>query len=116
MNIKDFKKGQTVYILNMHTGRNTEPTIRETTVSAIGRKYVTIENGSRYENSDSPYDLIKNSDFGDRAFLCPSREYAEMHIERDKLRRWLCVAAKFVKEYSLEQLRKVREILESEER
>ena len=115
MNIKDFKKGQIAYILDMHTGRNTEPTIRETVVSNIGRKYATIENGSRYTSSDSPYDLIENSDFGDKTFLCPSKEYAEMHIERDKLYRWFLHAANFGKRYSLEQLRKVKEILESEE-
>lgn len=115
MNIKDFKKGQVAHILNMHTGRNTEPTIRETVVSNIGRKYVTIEEGSRYTSSDSPYDLIENSDFGDKTFLCPSKEYAEMHIEKEELMRWLYNAASFRCEYSLEQLRKVKEILENED-
>lgn len=115
MNIKDFKKGQTAYILNMHTGRNTDPTIHETTVSAIGRKYVTVESGSRYENSDNPYGLIESKDWGDRTFLCPSRECAEMHIEKEELMRWLCNAASFTYKYSLEQLRKAKEILESEE-
>lgn len=115
MNIKDFKKGQIAYILNMYTGRNTEPTIREITVSSVGRKYVTVDNGARYGNSDKPYGLIENKNWGSLTFLCPSREHVEMHIEKDKLRRWLNRAAQSGKEYSLEQLRKVKEILESEE-
>lgn len=82
---------------------------------SVGRKYVTIENGSRYENSDKSYGLIENKNWGSLTFLCPSREHAEMHIEQDKLRRWLNRAAQFGKEYSLEQLRKVKQILEREE-
>lgn len=115
MNIKDFKKGQVAYILDMRTGRNTEPTIRETTVFSVGRKYVTVENGSKYESSDNPYGLIENKDWGDRAFLCPNRECAEMYIEKEELMRWLYNAASFRCEYSLEQLRKAKEILESED-
>lgn len=116
MTIKDFEKGQTAYILNMHKGRNTEPTIMETMVAAIGRKYVTVSNGNRYEtDNDNPYGLIEVIDWGDRTILCPSRTDAEMYIERDKLQMWLCSASNFGRDkYSLEQLRKVKAILEPE--
>lgn len=60
-------KGQAAYILNMYKGRNTEPTVTETSVTIIGRKYVTVSNGNRYEtDNNNPYGLIESVDWGDR--------------------------------------------------
>lgn len=41
--IRDFKKGESCYVLNMHTGRNREPEIKERLVKTVGKKYVTID-------------------------------------------------------------------------
>lgn len=84
MNIKDFKKGQAVCILDMHAGRNTEPTIREVTVASVGRKYVILANGKRYKSSDDEYSLTENDVCGERTYLCPNEECAQMHIEREE--------------------------------
>lgn len=111
MNIKDFREGQTVCILDMHTGRNTEPTIREATVASVGRKYVTLDNGKRYESSGDEYSLTENTGCGERTYLCPDMECSQMYIERDELRMWLCNLSCGSREYTLGQLKKVKEIL-----
>lgn len=113
MKIKDFEPGQTAYILRMHVGRNQDPEIIETSVEKVGRKYVTVRYGSRYEEDiDNPYGLIESADFGERSFLCPSRTDAEMYIERHKLQIWLWNIGNRHGKYTLEQLRRVKEILE----
>lgn len=111
MNIKDFRKGQTVCVLTMYTGRNIEPTMREATVESVGRKYVTLDNGKRYESSGDEYSLTENAVCGERTYLCPDTEYAQMYIERDELRMWFCNASCGSRKYTLGQLRKVKEIL-----
>lgn len=35
--IRDFKKGESCYVLNMHTGRNREPEIKERLVKTVGK-------------------------------------------------------------------------------
>lgn len=40
--IKDFKKGNTAYILIKNFGRNIKPIIAGTTVKSVGRKYLTL--------------------------------------------------------------------------
>lgn len=118
MTIKDFEVGQTAYILHMFTGRNHKPVIIETAVEKIGRKYVTVQHGKKYEedSSDNPYGLIETSDWGDRTFLCPSRTDAEMYVERHQLRIWLYSIGGYGRaQYTLEQLRQVKTILEPEE-
>lgn len=112
MGIKDFEVGQTAYILNMHTGRNQDPEITKTTVEKVGRRYVTVDNGTRYEEGDD-YGLIDAENYGERTYLCPSKTDADMHIERHELRVWLRKAADYSFRYDLEQLRKVKEILET---
>lgn len=114
MDIKSFKKGQKAYILDMHTGRNRNPEIHETTVVLVGRKYVTVDNGSRYEATDDDYSLTEAIDWGDRRLLCPIRKYAELFVERDHLRKWFCQRAKRADEYTLIQLRDVHRILTGE--
>lgn len=116
MTIKDFKVGQKAYILCMYTGRNKEPEITETVVEKVGRKYVTVQYGRKYEEDlNNPYGLIESSDYGERTYLCPSRRNAEMYVERDRLQMWLhSVGNHGRSKYTLEQLRKVKVILEQE--
>ena len=115
MQIKDFKKGQTAYILNLHKGRNTEPTIHETTVKSVGRTYVTTERGTRYRSSDDAYSLDEAPDrngYQRHTNLYPTRDAADAIIEREALRIWFMRAGSHAHEYSLEQLREVKRILE----
>ena len=114
MNIKDFQKGQTVYILDMHKGRNTEPTIYKAVVDSVGRKYVTTGRGGKYEASNDEYSLTEHTGCGSRTYLCPSMEYAQLYIEREELKMWLYNMPHLNRKYTLDQLRKVKEILDGE--
>lgn len=114
MEIKSFKKGQKAYILDMHDGRNQDPEIHEAIVVSVGRKYVTVDNGSRYESTNDSYSLTEAIDWGDRRLLCPIRKYAELFIERDRLRTWIRQSANRADEYTLIQLRDVYRILTGE--
>lgn len=113
MTLKEFEIGQMVFILNMYDGRNREPEIREARVKAVGRKYVTIDNGSRYEQKEKfCYGLVQNIDFGETTFLCPSVTDANNYIEQSKLSVWISnISWIKSRNYTLEQLRKVKEIL-----
>lgn len=97
----------------MHRGRNKEPETHETTVSGVGRKYVTVSNGRKYKPSGDEYSLDEHTKLGDRTLLCPDMERARMYMEREELGQWLRSAAQSNREYTLAQLRKVKEILEA---
>ena len=115
MEIKDFTKGQTAYVLNMYRGRNRDPEIAETVVEAVGRKYVTAKYGIRYcKHEKSPFGLVEDTNrtgTGNR-LLCLTREDAEKHVEWMELTRWLDTGAGSGGQYTLEQLRQVKKILQ----
>lgn len=114
MDIKSFEPGQQVYILKMYEGRTTEPQIISSKVEKVGRKYVTSVNGNRYEERKwFPFGLVQTSDYGDVSFLCPSETDAKMYIEQRALTVWLSRVNFYDREkYTLEQLRKIKRILE----
>lgn len=120
MKIKDFKPGETAYSLIRVRGRLTEHFIKKYTINSVGRKYVkaTPEGGhfpvefyKREENDDF---LVENKDWGDYEKLYLSEQAVNDDIERDMLRSWFvkAVGSYNIDNYSLEQLRKVKKILE----
>lgn len=113
MNIKEFVVGETVYILTLNTGRNIEPTTRESKVKSVGRKYVTIENDSRYEECTYLTNcLVEDKEWGERDYIFKTKLNAEEYIEKMNLETWLNnVSRRIRKNFTLEQLRKVKEIL-----
>lgn len=114
--IKDFKKGDKVYTLTQNKGRNTRPTISEREVASVGRIYVTIGDGpysQKYMNRESEY-LYEKVDFGESKLLFKTYKDAEDYIEKSDLALWLgCISVDKAKKYSLEQLRKIKEILDN---
>ena len=114
--LKDFQPGNTAYRLCMHTGTNREPYITEVTVASVGRIYVTIGTktwSEKYMDNDTTY-LYEKAKFGEAAMLFRTRADAENYIEKHNLALWLgCISVSKAEGYSLEQLRKVREILET---
>ena len=114
--LKDFQPGNTAYRLCMHTGTNREPHIAEVTVVSVGRIYVTIGTKSwseKYMDNNTTY-LHEKANFGEAAMLFRTRADAENYIEKHDLALWLgCISVSKAEGYSLEQLRKVREILET---
>lgn len=83
--IKDFTKGNTVYILTRNFGRNTKPVITETTVKSVGKKYVTISAWDRkFKNSDSEY-LYEAVTYGESDLLFKTEQEAKDYIEKKRL-------------------------------
>lgn len=76
MTIKDFEVGQTVCILSYKRYGNSEPSYKDTTVSKVGRKYVTTTYGdSQFEaHPNIDYALMEHIDWGHPSYLFPSRK------------------------------------------
>ena len=113
LTIKDFKKGDKAYSLLRNNGRNTEPVIAEVEVISVGRSYVTTGGvwQKKYQNWDEEY-LFEKNDFGESDLLFKTREDAENYIEKCNLTMWLgCLSVAKAESYTLEQLRRVKEIL-----
>ena len=117
MTLKDFKPGDTVYILRMHRGRNTAPTISETNVESVGRKYLVIGRDTKYMIEDDGIThnyLIEKASYGEESYLFQTKQVAEEYIEHHDLALWLgCFSIAKAEKVPLEKLRKVKEILES---
>ena len=111
--IKDFTKGNTAYIVTRNYGRSTISIITETTVKSVGRKYVTVSTWDRkFKNSNSEY-LCEVVTYGESDLLFKTEQEAKDYIEKEDLALWLgCLTTFRTEKYSLEQLRKVKEILE----
>lgn len=121
MKIKDFKPGQTVFVLTRTRGRTTEHFIKRYKVVSVGRKYVkaapeeSLTHPTEYYlNNETDDYLTENKDWGDRGRLFPTEEAVNNDIEKDMLRSWVRKATDNYKldTYTLEQLRAVRKILE----
>lgn len=114
--LKDFQPGNTAYRLCMHTGTNREPYIAEVVVVSVGIVDVTIGTKSwseKYMNNNTTY-LREKGTCGEATMLFRTRADAENYIEKHDLALWLgCISVSKAEGYSLEQLRKVKEILET---
>ncbi len=111
--IKDFKVGQKIAVLILHHGRNKEPELYERTVSRIGRKYVVDDRDVKYcQESYMEEGLVESCECGERAYIFPKMEEAKDYIEKYELMIWfLRISSTDTRKYSLQQLRKVKEIL-----
>lgn len=113
--IKDFKKGDKVFILHRSAIRKAEPTITEREVYSVGRTYVTIGTErcwqSRYMNWDTEY-LREKVDYGEPSLLFKIRKDAEQYVEKCDLALWLgLLSVSEANNISHEKLKKVKEIL-----
>lgn len=111
--IKDFKVGQKIAVLILNHGRNKEPELYERTVSKIGRKYVVDDRDVKYcQDSYLKEGLVESCECGERAYIFPKMEEAKDYIEKHELMIWLSrISSTDTRKYSLQQLRKVKEIL-----
>lgn len=112
--IKDFQKGNKGYILLISRRKNEKPTILEVEIKSVGRTYVTTGNDvwtKKYINWDAEY-LQEKVNCGEPSLLFKTMEDAENYIEKDELSLWLgCLSIREAEKFSLEQLRKVKELL-----
>lgn len=85
--IKDFTKGQTVYIENITQSRKRNPVFencyRVATVDSVGRKYVTVDR-KKFEEFDSYEGLPEHSDFSVLEVLYPSLEEFKKKFEKEQ--------------------------------
>lgn len=116
ISIHDFKVGETAYMLNK--SRKPEQLI-EVQVESIGRKYVTVNLIGwklKFEvNNYSPYALTEKTEYSKERFLFATEDKYNEYKEIKELEYWLQNATRNIyNRFSLEQLRKLREIIESE--
>lgn len=117
LNIKSFSKDDSVYILKEYDGygRNgvpIPPEIQKGTVTSVGRKYVKVkgQSGQLYQFETAIAGYWQECITGSKLFI--SEEELSDYMEYKKLSKWL-TTIKNTTGYSLEQLRKVYEILEN---
>ncbi len=120
MTIKDFKVGQTVYVMGDGRWERNKYVATEAEVVKVGRKYVTISGncGTQFKDtSERRYYLIEHIECGTPRILFPSREAADEYREREELKTWVRTAAGWtnIDRYTLTQLREVKKTLEREE-
>ena len=119
MAIKDFKVGQTVFVMGGSGSQRERFRTMAVEVVKIGRKYVTINGnwGLKFKevNKSRPY-LVEHTEYGSPRLLFPSREEVDNYIEREELKTWVRTAVAWDKidRYTLAQLREVKRILEGE--
>lgn len=122
MNIKDFKVGQTAYLMNFHDRQLNEntTTIDEVSVVSVGKKYVK----AKYQNNceKSFYQRDENDDYLVEKVMCGNENYlflsltaADEYKERKELSRWISNKTQYMRgtQYSIEQLREIKRILEN---
>ena len=112
LTIKDFNKGDKAYIVSDRYSRGGMK-ITEVTVTTVGRQYVTVGDGAwsrKFQNRNSDM-LLEKVDCGASDYLFKTRKEAEEYIEYEDLCVWLSTLNNYSNKYSLEQLRKAKEIL-----
>lgn len=115
VSVKDFRVGQIAYeVLEEHG----EKVVREYKVLKIGRKWVTISNGLRYEQHDKSYRCL-SKDYemiGGTRYLFKDKEAVNDYFEQIELERSLSNAFAYCGgRYTLEQLRRITEIIKEKD-
>lgn len=120
MTIKDFKVGQTVYVLGDGGRERNKCLVTAAEVVKVGRKYVTISGswGMQFKETSTsrPY-LVEVKEYGAPRLLFPSSEALDEYREREELKMWVRMASDWGKidRYTLAQLRAVKKILEADD-
>lgn len=120
MTIKDFKVGQTAYILE-DGHRATLGATAEAEVAKVGRRYVTVKDMAQeirfFEPVNSTTYLVEDRDYGTKRLLFPTTGAMAEYKELIDLQGWVQEATSWlkVKRYTLAQLREVKKILEGGE-
>lgn len=112
--LTEFGTGQIAYQVNLYFGRNHQPEISEKEVAAVGRKYVRLKSGIRFEeNPNIETGLEISRDDGSYIFLFPSETAATEFLEKNDLYRWLkqTVSNSKLSSFTLDQLRQAKCIL-----
>lgn len=124
MNIKDFKVGQTVYVEltgNASRGKTIEECIEEWEVTSVGRKYIkAVKKDEKvlrieiiFEWREEYKSFVEKTNYSINYTIYNTREEIENKHERRQLFKEISEIFRFgTKKVTLEQLRKIKEILE----
>ena len=118
VSLKDFHVGESAYVVKGNYDNNA--TVSEHIVTSVGRRYVKVRRTelastiSFGTSAASDEYLAEAVDFGWKRLLFPTLEQAQNYLEREELRKWVDKAFMYTKAktYSLDQLRRVKAILE----
>ena len=120
MTIKDFKVGQTAYMLS-EGQRKGDGKVEAVEVVKVGRKYVTVAvNGNWWQevrffepHTDTSF-LYEDKDCGVKRLLFQTTEAVDEYNELNDLRSWVQEATNWTKgkDYTIAQLRAVKKILD----
>lgn len=121
LSVKNFKPGQTAYILTRKRGRTQEHFVSQCVVVSVGRKYVKTAKQESSSITSDFYNLRGDDDYLSEACgvserrLFPTQQAALEDIEKDMLKDWISKAAQYssMEKYTVQQLREVKEILEA---
>lgn len=120
MNIKDFKVGDKVYHLCFNNRSNGEKQMKVKYVVAVGRKFIKLADRMdsnylhEYYVSDRGEYLVEKKECGIKDIAFKSKQDYDDYIEYGELELWFYKMARD-KKLTLDQLRKIKEIVESEE-
>lgn len=115
ISVKDFTKGDTVYLLQRNIGRNARPSVSEDTVVSVGRKYVTVTRDRRFQDWNADY-LYEKTRCGEALLLFATKEAAEEYIEKNDLAVWIGnFSVSDAEKLSLSQLRQIGNIITNQE-
>lgn len=122
MTIKDFKVGQTAYILGDGSYRD-DGKAKAAEITKVGRRYVTVKESERQETrffmpAHAADYLFEDKVYGAKRILFATAEAVDDYNELIGLRVWVMNYTNWlkVKEYTLAQLRAVKKILEGDDR
>lgn len=117
--VKNFEPGMKVYLLRVRSGSTEGSEPKEYTVEKVGRKYITIDNGSQYSHEDPDEEYLREkTDIGWKTYLFRSKEDAVRYQEKEQIIRWFALsAAKTLRSLnvSLEAMKKAKAIIEGTE-
>lgn len=118
---KDFKHGKKAYIVTKKRGRIQEQFVSECYVVSVGRKYVRVTEHEYSKYTSDFYNLRGDDDYlseyNSERKLFPTEKAALEDVEKEKLKKWFLEATEYrkIELYTVEQLRKVKEILEEKD-
>lgn len=116
MDIKEFKKGQSVYMLSENRRNSKVSETSVVTVVSVGRKYVTVSGDTRFQSKDTHGNcLIENKDWGDRRLLFADKSNLDDYLEKKELITWLHRKEPRFGKLSLQKLQQIRQIVEEPE-
>lgn len=114
MTLKDFSIGQPVYLLK-NDGYGKRTTMQTALVKKIGRTYLTVTYGIQtMKFLPSEQYWVEKTEWGYPTLLFESKERRTDFLEKVELEKWLRSIGRRSEMYTIEQLRAVKKILETE--